>query len=97
MSSWKPKFKLTSKVFAILRKRPNIDEKENGHIKANDLAGHDHSDIPQPLNHDSAPTPGHDDSRSDASLSFGARTSSPDDSVHHANVHPRYETPCSTE
>jgi hypothetical protein len=70
----------------------NIDEKQNGHLKSNGLAGHDHSDIPQSLTLDSAPTPG---PRLDASSSLSVRISSPDDSVHHTNVHPRYETPCS--
>ena len=97
MSSWKPKFKLAGKVFAILQRRPNIDSarKENGHFKANGLAGHDHLDIPQSLTLDSAPTMGHDHPRSDASSSLGVKTSSPDDFVYHTNVHPRYENPCS--
>ena len=91
MSSWKPKSKLTGKVFAILRKRPYTDEETNG-LKANNLAGHDYSDIPrtptEPLKLGSMPTPRHDPQSDTASTRSTGRTSSVDDS---ADVHQRYE------
>jgi hypothetical protein len=98
MSSWKPKFKLAGKVSAILRKLPDTDGEETIRLKANGLAGHDYSDIPRtprPLTLGSASTPRHDDPQSDDSSNLGIRTSSGDDSAHHAIVHPRYEVPCS--
>jgi hypothetical protein len=101
MSFWKPKFKLAGKVFAILRKRPDTDGEETSQLKANSLARHDYSDnplTPRPpmLDSDgSALIPRHDDPQSGASSSLGIRTSSANDSAHHAIVHPRYEAPCS--
>ena len=90
MSSWKPKFKLAGKVFPILQKRPNMDSdrEETSRVKANSLAGHDHSDIPRtptgPLTlgsdaSGSAPTPKHDELQTDTSSRFGIGTSSADD------------------
>ena len=98
MSPWKPKFKLAGKIFAMLRKRPNIDGEETGRLNANGLAGHDHPDHPRTstsLTPGLVPTAGHPDLQSDASSNLDVRTSLADDSVHHADFPQRYEIPCS--
>ena len=93
MSFWKPKFKLSGKVFTILRKRPDTDREETSRLKANSLVVRDYSDIPRTLSGPlplgstpgSTPTPRHDDPQPGSS---NLGTSSADDS---ADVHQRYE------
>ena len=83
------------------------DREETSRVKANSLAGHDHSDIPRtptgPLTlgsdasgstrnlQGSTPTPKHDDPQKDTSSRFGIGTSSADDRGSADHVHQRYE------
>ena len=81
------------------------DREETSRVKANSLAGHDHSDIPRtptgPLTlgsdaSGSTPTPKHDELQTDTSSRFGIGTSSADDRDSADHVHQRYEllAPC---
>ena len=102
MPFWKAESKLAGRIFAILGLRPTIDKEEPSYLEpTSSLAGHDHSDFPDPTR--SLPTSmiGLTATRtestitqSDTSPSLSDGISSSDDPVHQVHNHKRYKTTC---
>jgi len=85
------KFKLAARIRRFLLKRPSTKKEETNHFNLTDK--HDDSNFPLIL------TPAHANStvfQSDSPPAISAGISSPEDSIHHADVSRKYETFCSS-